>query len=154
VHAGLAFLLKHLPPRMHLIIASRTDPPLPLPHYRGKGTLLEIRADDLRFNEDEAAALLRQLSSMVLTPGDIKVINDRAEGWVVGLKMAVLSPKGEKDAQKFISGFTGTQRYIMDYLIEEVLQQQPPSVRDFLLKTSVLERLSGPLCAVVISFTS
>ncbi len=149
VHKGITFLLEHLPPRLHLVIATRADPPLPLNRFRGKGTLLEIGADDLRFTLEEAVALLASLSAPALSSDDIETLNTRAEGWVVGLKMAVLSLHGEKDALSFISSFTGSQRYIMDYLIEEVLQRQPAGVRDFLLKTSVLERLSGPLCDAV-----
>lgn len=149
IHNGIIFLLEHLPDRLRVVIIARADPPLPLPHFRGKGTLLEIRADDLRFKDNEAAALLNELSGLALTPADIKALNDRAEGWAVGLKMAILSLRGQTDVPAFISGFTGTQRYIMDYLLEEVLHRQPPEVRDFLLKTSVLDRLSGPLCDAV-----
>jgi LuxR family maltose regulon positive regulatory protein len=149
VHSGINFLLEHLPPRLHLVIATRADPPLPVAHWRGKGTILEIGADDLRFTTEEAAALLTGFGVLALSSGDIKALNARAEGWVVGLKMAMLSMRGVKDIPGFISGFTGTQRYIMDYLIEEVLQQQSPEARDFLLKTSVLERLNGPLCDAV-----
>ncbi len=149
VHSGISFLLEHLPPRLHLVIATRADPPLPIARLRGKGTILEIGADDLRFTSEEAAELLAGLGAPALSPENIQALNARAEGWVVGLKMAVLSMRGEKDIPGFISGFTGTQRYIMDYLIEDVLQRQSPEVRDFLLKTSVLERLNGPLCDAV-----
>jgi len=149
VHSGINFLLEHMPPRLHLVIATRADPPLPLAHFRGKGTILEIGADDLRFTAEETAALLTGLGAPALSSGDIEALNARAEGWAVGLKMAMLSMRGEKDIPGFISGFTGTQRYIMDYLIEEVLQRQSPEVRDFLLKTSVLERLNGPLCDAI-----
>jgi LuxR family maltose regulon positive regulatory protein len=149
VHEGIAFLLEHLPPRLHLVIATRKDPPLPVAHFRGKGTILEIGADDLRFTFEEAFTLLKELQAPALTVENVKALNDKAEGWVVGLKMAMLSMRGEKDIPGFISGFTGSQRYIMDYLIEEVLQRQSPEVRDFLLKTSVLERLNGPLCDAV-----
>jgi LuxR family maltose regulon positive regulatory protein len=149
VHSGITFLLEHLPPCLHLVIATRADPPLPIARLRGKGTILEIGADDLRFTVEEAAALLTGLGVPALSSGDIEALNTRAEGWVVGLKMAMLSMHSEKDVPEFISGFTGTQRYIMDYLIEEVLQRQSSKVRDFLLKTSVLERLNGPLCDAV-----
>ena len=149
VHSGINFLLEHLTPRLHLVIATRADPPLPLAHFRGKGTILEIGADDLRFTAEETVALLTSLGAPALSSGDIEALNARAEGWVVGLKMAMLSMRGEKDIPGFISGFTGTQRYIMDYLIEEVLQRQSPELRDFLLKTSVLERLNGPLCDAI-----
>jgi LuxR family maltose regulon positive regulatory protein len=149
VHSGINFLLEHLPPRLHLVIATRADPPLPIARFRGKGTILEIGADDLRFNLEEAFSLLKELKAPTLSTENVKALNDKAEGWVVGLKMAMLSMRGEKDTLEFISGFTGTQRYIMDYLIEEVLQRQSLEVRDFLLKTSVLERLNGPLCDAV-----
>jgi LuxR family maltose regulon positive regulatory protein len=149
VHEGVTFFLEHLPPRIHLVIATRADPPLPLAHFRGKGTMLEIGADDLRFSFEEALSLLKELKVPELPVENIKALNDKAEGWAAGLKMAMLSLRGEKDIPGFISGFTGTQRYIMDYLVEEVLQRQTPEVRDFLLKTSVLERLNGPLCDAV-----
>lgn len=149
IHDGIAFLLEHLPPKMHLVIATRVDPPLALTHYRGRGTMLEIGADDLRFNPEEAGSLLAELGIVELSYENIVALNARAEGWVVGLKMAMLSLRGEKDISGFIAGFTGSQRYIMDYLIEEVLQRQSAAVRDFLLQTSVLERLSGPLCDAV-----
>jgi len=149
IHSGVNFLLEHLPSRLHLVIATRADPPLPIAHLRGKGAILEIGVDDLRFTAEETAALLIGLGAPALSSGDIGALNARAEGWVVGLKMAMLSMRNEKDISGFISGFTGTQRYIMDYLIEEVLQRQSPEVRDFLLKTSVLERLSGPLCNAI-----
>ena len=146
IHTGVNFLLEHMPPQLHLVIATRADPPLPIVHYRGKGTILEIGADDLRFTAEEATELLTSLGVPSLSSEDIQALNTRVEGWVVGLKMAMLSMRGEKDIPSFISGFTGTQRYIMDYLIEEVLQRQPTEVRDFLLATSVLEKLNGSLC--------
>jgi LuxR family maltose regulon positive regulatory protein len=149
VLSGVNFLLEHVPPRLHLVIATRADPSLPLARLRGKGTMLEIGADDLRFTQEEVRELLVRLGAAAMSSRDIEALNTRAEGWVVGLKMAVLSMRGEEDIPGFISGFTGTQRYIMDYLIEEVLQRQSPQVRDFLLKTSVLERLSGSLCDAV-----
>jgi LuxR family maltose regulon positive regulatory protein len=134
---------------MHLVIATRADPSLPLAHYRGQGTMLEIGADDLRFSLDEAAALLKQLQDLELSNEDISTLNERTEGWVTGLKMVVLSMSGQKDISGFITAFTGSQRYVMDYLMEEVLQKQTVDIRDFLLKTSLLERLSGPLCDAV-----
>jgi LuxR family maltose regulon positive regulatory protein len=149
VHSGINFLLEHLPPRLHLVIATRADPPLPIAHLRGKGTILEIGADDLRFTAEETGTLLNSLGVPGLSSEDVGALNIRTEGWVVGLKMAILSIRDEKDISKFISRFTGTQRYIMDYLIEEVLKRQSPEIRDFLLKTSVLERLNGPLCDAV-----
>jgi LuxR family maltose regulon positive regulatory protein len=149
IHAGIAFLLDHLPPKMHLIISTRVDPPLPLAHFRGKGTLLEIGADNLRFSQEETTSLFAAMDTPPLSAESINALNTKAEGWVVGLKMAALSMRREKDILAFIAGFTGSQRYIMDYLVDEVLQRQPDEVRDFLLKTSVLERLSAPLCDYV-----
>jgi LuxR family maltose regulon positive regulatory protein len=146
VHTGIAFLLEHLPPQMHLVIATRMDPPLPLAHYRGKGTIMEIGAEDLRFTIEETASLMKELKAPVLSSENILALNTRAEGWAVGLKMAVLSMRGEKDVPRFIAEFAGSQRYIMDYLMEEVLERQPQEIQDFLLLTSVLERLHGPLC--------
>jgi LuxR family maltose regulon positive regulatory protein len=149
IHTGITYLLEHLPPRMHLVIATRKDPPLPLAHFRGRSSMLEIRADDLRFTIEETASLLKALNAPALSNEDVEVLNTRAEGWAVGLKMAVLSLRVEKDIPGFIASFTGSQRYIMDYLIEEVLKKQPDEVQDFLLKTSILERLTAPLCDAV-----
>jgi LuxR family maltose regulon positive regulatory protein len=146
IHDGITYLLEHLPAQVHLVIATRADPPLPLAHFRGKGMMLEIRTDDLRFTQDEAASLLKELKTPELSAKDIVALNARTEGWVVGLKMAALSLKGQQDIPGFITAFTGSQRYVMDYLMEEVLRKQSPEVCDFLMKTSVLERLSGPLC--------
>ena len=149
VHQGLTFFLEHMPPRMHLVIATRVEPPLPLAHFRGKGTLLEIGVDDLRFSQQEAAGLLGAIDIPELSAENVSALNTRAGGWATGLKMAALSMRGEKDIPAFIATFTGSQRYVMDYLIEEVLQRQSPETRDFLLRTSVLERLNGPLCDAV-----
>jgi LuxR family maltose regulon positive regulatory protein len=149
IHDGVAFLLEHMPSRMHLIIASRADPTLPLANFRGKGMMLEIRTDDLRFSQDDATGLFKELKTPELSERDIAALIERTEGWVVGLKMAALSMKGQKDIPGFIASFTGSQRYIMDYLMEEVLQKQSPELRDFLIKTSVLERLTAPLCDAV-----
>ncbi|HEX9976361.1 MAG TPA: hypothetical protein VGA82_03835, partial [Dehalococcoidales bacterium] len=146
IHAGIAFLLDHMPPKMHLIISTRVDPPLPLAHFRGRGTMLEIGAEDLRFTLEEATALLEGLQDLELGADDVSALNARTEGWVVGLKMAALSMRGQKDMRRFLTTFTGSQRYVMDYLVEEVLRRQSPEVQDFLLKTAVLERLTGPLC--------
>ena len=149
VHTGINFLLEHLPPGMHLIISTREDPPLPLTRFRGKGMLLEIGADDLRFTTEEAARLLKDPQLPVLTFKDINAINSRTEGWAVGLKMAALSIGKKKDIPQFLADFSGSQRYIMDYLLEEVLHQQSQEIQDFLLETSILERLCGSLCDAV-----
>lgn len=149
VHHGLEFFIDHMPPGMRLIVASRIDPPLPLPRFRGKGVISEIRTDDLRLNLDEAANVLSTLGAPTLPAEAIKTLNAKTEGWAVGLKMAVLSMTAAKDIGKFVSDFAGSQRYVMDYLIEEVLDRQPEDVREFLLKTSVLDRLNGSLCDTV-----
>lgn len=146
IHEGIIYLLEHLPSRVHLVIATRADPPLPLARFRGKGMMLEIRTDDLRFTQDDAASLLKELKIPGLSARDVAALNERTEGWVVGLKMAALSMRGQKDIPGFVAAFTGSQRYVMDYLMEEVLQKQSQELRDFLLKTSVLERLTAPLC--------
>ena len=146
---ALAFLLEHLPPGMHLVIATREDPHLPLARLRARGQLAELRATDLRFNSSEAAAFLGEVMGLSLSVEDITVLETRTEGWIAGLQLAALSMRGREDIAGFIRAFAGDNRYIVDYLIEEVLQRQPEQVRSFLLQTSILERLSGPLCDVV-----
>jgi len=149
VQDGMAFLLEHLPPQMHLVIASRADPALPLSRLRGRGELVEIRAADLRFTPDEAAAYLNEVMGLVLTAQDVAALEGRTEGWIAALQLAALSMQGRADLAGFIAGFAGDDRYIIDYLVEEVLQRQPDNVRSFLLKTSILSRLSGSLCDAV-----
>ena len=149
VHDGITFLLDHLPPQMHLIIASRADPPLPLSRLRGRGELAELRAADLRFTPDEAAAFLNGAMGLDLSADDVAALETRTEGWIAGLQLAALSMQGSEDISGFISAFAGDDRYIVDYLVEEVLQRQPERVRSFLLQTSILDRLSGPLCDAV-----
>jgi len=130
-------------------MASRADPSLPLAHFRGRGTMLEIGADDLRFTLEDTTGLLREMKIAEISVGDVVTLNERTEGWVAGLVMAALSMRGQKDIPAFITAFTGSQRYVMDYLVEEVLNKQSEEIRDFLLKTSILERLSGALCDAV-----
>jgi LuxR family maltose regulon positive regulatory protein len=149
IHGGITYLLEHMPLQIHLVIATRADPPLTLARFRGRGAMFEMGADDLRFSLGETASLLKEMNAPELSSENIKALNDRAEGWVVGLKMAALSMSGQKDIPGFIAAFTGSQRYVMDYLMEEVLQKLTLEIRDFLLKTSVLERLSGHLCDAV-----
>jgi LuxR family maltose regulon positive regulatory protein len=149
IHSGISYLIEHMPVQMHLVISSRADPPLPLASYRGKGMMLEISTDDLRFSVEDATDLLKELKILDLPVEDVTALNERTEGWAVGLKMAALSMSEQKDIRGFITSFTGSQRYVMDYLMEEVLQKQNEEARDFLLKTSILERLSGPLCDAV-----
>ncbi len=149
VQDGMAFLLEHLPPQIHLVIASRADPALPLARLRGRGELVEIRAADLRFTPDEAAAYLNGVMGLVLTARDVAALEGRTEGWIAALQLAALSLQGRDDVAAFIAGFAGDDRYIVDYLAEEVLQRQPEHVQHFLLQTSILDRLSGPLCDAV-----
>ncbi|SHN74871.1 LuxR family transcriptional regulator, maltose regulon positive regulatory protein [Geodermatophilus obscurus] len=149
VHDGMAFLVEHLPPQVHLVIAGRADPALPLARLRGRGDLVEVRAADLRFTADEAAAYLNGSMGLTLTTGDVAALEERTEGWIAALQLAALSMQGRDDPADFLAGFAGDDRYIIDYLTEEVLQRQPAQVRDFLLRTSILSRLTGPLCDAV-----
>jgi LuxR family transcriptional regulator, maltose regulon positive regulatory protein len=149
IHRGLSFLLDHLPTRFHLVIASRTDPPLPLSRLRARHQLVESRIDDLRFSLVEAATFLNDTMGLHLTADDIAALETRTEGWIAGLQLAALSLQGREDVATFVSAFTGSHRYIVDYLAEEVLGQQPEDIRTFLLYTSLLERLNGPLCDAV-----
>ena len=149
VQDGMAFLLEHLPPQIHLVIASRADPALPLARLRGRGELVEIRAADLRFTPNEAAAYLNEVMGLVLTAPDVAALEERTEGWIAALQLAALSLQGREDVATFIAGFAGDDRYIVDFLAEEVLQRQPEHVQQFLLQTSILDRLSGRLCDAV-----
>ena len=149
IHDGMAFLLEHLPPQIHLVITTRADPALPLARLRARGELVEIRAADLRFTPDEAAAYLNEVMGLDLAASDVAALEGRTEGWIAALQLAALSIQGRDDVAGFIAGFAGDDRYIVDYLVEEVLQRQPERVRSFLLETSILSRLSGPLCDAV-----
>ena len=149
VHVSLGFLLEHLPPGLHLVLASRADPPLPLARLRAGGQLAELRAADLRFTADEAAALLRESAGADLPAAAVAALAARTEGWVAGLQLAALSLAGQADPAGFVAAFSGSHRYVLDYLAEEVLDRQQEELRTFLLETSVLERLSGGLCDAV-----
>jgi LuxR family maltose regulon positive regulatory protein len=149
VQDGMTFLLDHLPPHVHLVIATRADPALPLARLRARGELVEIRVADLRFTGEEAATYLEQVMGLVLTAGDVEALEGRTEGWIAALQLAALSMQGREDVAGFIAGFAGDDRYIVDYLVEEVLQRQSDRVRNFLLQTSVLGRLDGALCDAV-----
>jgi LuxR family transcriptional regulator, maltose regulon positive regulatory protein len=149
VDLALTFLLEHLPPQMHLVITSREDPQLPLARLRAQGQLTELRAADLRFTPTEAAEFFNQVMSLKLSAEDIAALEDRTEGWVAGLQLAALSTRGREDVHGFIGSFAGDNRYIVDYLVEEVLQRQPEPIRSFLLQTAILDRLNGPLCDAV-----
>ncbi len=149
VDQALTYLVEHLPPQMHLVIATREDPQLPLARLRARGHLIELRAADLRFTASEAAAFLNQVMGLSLSAADIARLSDRTEGWIAGLQLAALSMQGHQDVPGFIRAFAGDHRYILDYLVEEVLQRQPAPVRSFLLQTAILDRLHGPLCDAV-----
>jgi LuxR family transcriptional regulator, maltose regulon positive regulatory protein len=149
VHQSLGFLLEHLPASLRLVVASRADPPLPLARLRARGQLAELRERDLRFTPTEAAELLRTAVGLELPEAAVAALGDRTEGWVAGLQLAALSLQGRSDITEFVEGFSGTHRFVLDYLTQEVLDRQPEPLRAFLLETSVLGRLSGPLCKAV-----
>jgi LuxR family transcriptional regulator, maltose regulon positive regulatory protein len=149
VHDSLAVLLERLPPQLRLVLASRADPPLPLARLRAGGQLTELREADLRFTPQEAAALLRTAVGPELPEAAVAALGDRTEGWVAGLQLAALSLRGQDDIGAFVEEFSGSHRYVLDYLAEEVLDRQPSELRQFLLETSILERLSGDLCDAV-----
>jgi LuxR family maltose regulon positive regulatory protein len=154
-HDALTFLLDHLPPPMHLVISTRADPPLPVARLRGQGQVTELRQADLRFTTDEATSFLNTQVGLNLSPDDVAALEARTEGWIAGLQMAALalqgqvSIQGQEDVAGFIRAFTGSDRYILDYLVEEVLQRQPAGVQAFLLQASVLDRMTAPLCNAV-----
>lgn len=156
VDQALTFLLKHLPPQMHLVIATREDPQLPLARLRARDQLTELRAADLRFTLTEAAAFFNQVMALNLSADEIAALELRTEGWIAGLQLAALALQGSsasqstQDASSFIKSFTGSHHFVLDYLVEEVLQQQPESVQTFLLRTSILDRLCAPLCDAVL----
>ena len=154
VHVSLAFLLEHLPPGLHLVLASRADPPLPLARLRAGGQLAELRTADLRFSAEEAAALLRESAGADLPAAAVAALAARTEGWVAGLQLAALSLAGQADPAGFVAAFSGSHRYVLDYLAEEVLDRQQEELRTFLLETSLLERLSGGLCDAVTGRTT
>ncbi len=150
IDQALAYLVDHLPAQMHLIIATREDPPLPLARLRAGGHLTELRATDLRFTPSEAAEFLNQGMGLTLSAEDIAALERRTEGWIAGLQLAAISLQGQQDATGFITSFTGSHHFVLDYLLEEVLQQQSESIQTFLLRTSILDRLCGPLCDAVL----
>jgi LuxR family transcriptional regulator, maltose regulon positive regulatory protein len=149
VDGALTFLIEHMPPQMHLIITTREDPNLPLARLRARGQLTELRASDLRFTLAEAAEFLNRVMGFNLSTEDIAALEARTEGWIAGLQLAAISMQGRSDAANFIKSFTGSHHFILDYLVEEVLQKQSEGIQTFLLRTSILDRLSGPLCDAV-----
>lgn len=146
VDAVLAFILDHMPPHMHMVIATRQDPALPLARLRARGQLNELRVKQLRFSHDETAQFLNEIMGLQLTADDIAALESRTEGWVAGLQLAALSLRGQSDSAAFIASFTGNHRFVLDYLIEEVLQHQPEAIQQFLLQTAILDRFCAPLC--------
>ncbi|MCP4539713.1 MAG: hypothetical protein GY832_21455 [Chloroflexi bacterium] len=154
IDKALGFLLDHLPPQMHLGLITRTDPTLPLSRLRARGQLTELRADDLRFTTDEAAVFLKQVIHLPISSDDVRTLENRTEGWITGLQLAAVAMQGLEQREqiaRFIHSFGGSHRYIIDYLVDEVLDQQTPQVQEFLLQTSILDRLVAPLCNVVTS---
>jgi LuxR family maltose regulon positive regulatory protein len=149
IHGSLTFLLEHLPPQMHLVIATRADPPLPLARLRARGQLSEVRAAELRFTTEEASTFLHTVMGLSLPPEAIAALESRTEGWVAGLQLAALSLRERTEVSSFLTAFSGSHRFVLDYLSEEVLAQQGAQVHSFLLTTSILSRLSGPLCDAV-----
>ena len=147
---ALTYLIEHLPPQMRLVIATREDPDLALARLRAGDQLTELRVTDLRFDTTEVAEFLNQVMHLTLSTDDIAALETRTEGWIAGLQLAAISLQGQKDVTSFIKSFTGSHNFVMDYLVEEVLQQQSDSVQTFLLRTSILDRLCGPLCDAVL----
>ncbi len=154
IHQQVAFLLDHQPGNLHLVIITRTDPLLPVSRLRARGQALEIRQEQLRFTEQECAALLNDVMGLNLSAQDVAAMERRTEGWIAGLQLAALSMRGQDDLQGFVRAFTGSSRFILDYLMEEVFDRQPAQVQDFLLKSSILERFSASLCNSVAEITN
>ncbi len=148
-HTAVTFLLEHCPQTLHLVIMSRSDPPLPLTRLRARGQLTELRAADLSFTEAEAAQFLNDVMGLHLGAPSIARLAERTEGWIAGLQMAALSMRDHKDTHRFIESFSGTNRHILDYLLEEVLARETEEIQTFLLQTAILTRLTGPLCDAV-----
>jgi LuxR family maltose regulon positive regulatory protein len=149
VDEALTFLLRHLPPQMHLVIATRSDPNLPLANFRVRGQLTELRAADLRFTSSEAAEFLNRVMGLDLSAADIAALESRTEGWIAGLQLTAISMKGREDVTAFVESFTGSHHFVLDYLIEDVLEHQPDNAQAFLLQTAILNRMTGSLCDAV-----
>jgi LuxR family maltose regulon positive regulatory protein len=150
IHRMLSFLVEHLPTNMHLVLLTREDPPLPLPRLRTSGQMVEIRQADLRFSVRECQDFLQRVMNLSVEPADVAALERRTEGWVSGLLLAGMSMQGRDDLHQFIRQFTGSNRYVLDYLMDEVFNRQAPEVQDFLLKTAILEQLCAPLCDAVV----
>ena len=154
IHEALTFLIDHQPINMHLVITTRMDPPLPLARSRAKDQLTELRANDLRFRADETAAFLNHSMGLSLSVDEVTALEARTEGWIAGLQIAALSMQGHNDVSGFINTFSGSHRHILGYLAEEVVNHQPEAALNFLLQTSILDRLCGPLCDAVTGETN
>jgi len=154
IHSALTFLLDHLPPQLHLVLTTRADPPLPLTRLRARGQLTELRAADLRFTADETAAFLTELMGLPLSADDVAALEARTEGWIAGLQFAALAMRDRSDLAGFIRAFTGSHRFVVDYLAEEVLARQPPHLQTFLTQTAILDRMCGPLCDAVLGLAA
>ena len=149
-HQTLGLFLDHLPAEVHVVLSTRLDPPLPLARMRARGELAELRVGELQFTGEETAELLNGSMGLDLAAEDVARLAERTEGWAAGLVLAGLSLRGRQDPSGFIAAFSGGDRHVADYLVAEVLERQPPELREFLLRTSLLERLSGPLCDAVL----
>lgn len=149
IRSDVAFLVDNLPPTVRLVMCTRADPPLPLARMRARGELVEVRANDLRFTAEEAATYVNDVMELAVTHGDVVTLGMRTEGWIAAIQLAALSMQGRDDPAAFIAGFAGDDRFVVDYLVEEVLNHQPPAIRQFLLDTSILPRLTGDLCEAV-----
>lgn len=154
IDQAVSFLLEHLPPQLHVVITTREDPSLPLARWRARSQLTELRAADLRFTPDEAAEFLNRVMALDLSADQLAILESRTEGWIAGLQLAALSMQGNQDIAGFIQSFTGAHQFVLDYLLEEVLQRQPENIQRFLLQTSILNRLCGPLCDALLSDTA
>jgi LuxR family maltose regulon positive regulatory protein len=150
IHAGLLFLLDHLPHNLHIVVSTRTDPPWPLSRFRARNQLIELRAQDLRFSVEEAEEFLNHTMGLNLSAEDVTALEERTEGWAAGLQLAALSLQGRNDMPAFVKAFTGSHLYVAEYLVEEVLQRQPDDIRSFLLQTSILKRMNAELCEAVV----
>jgi LuxR family maltose regulon positive regulatory protein len=146
VHDAINYLIDHLPPQAQVVLSTRSDPPWSISRLRARGELVELRAKDLRFTRQEAHQFLGKVLGFDLKEDELKALELRTEGWIVGLQMAALSLQGQDDISGFVKAFTGSNRFILDYLMEEVLERQTPAIQGFLLRTSVLERMSASLC--------
>ncbi len=149
IHASLDYLIENAPPALHLVLASRADPPLPLARLRARGALVELRSRDLRFTRDESAAFVNGVIHLNLSPAQTAELEARTEGWITGLQLAALALKGQSNSAAIVQAFTGQHRFVLTYLVEEVVARQPATVRSFLEQTAILERLNGPLCEAV-----